>query len=80
MDLNIREIDDDLVKRIKIKAIAAGKTLKKYLTDVLEAALDEGPQVQCPLCGLEGSRVMFGTNARCVHCGSGFVPPDQEGA
>jgi len=76
MDLNIRDFPDDLAKRVKIKAVATGSTLKDYLIGILESSVDEGPQVTCPMCGLDGPLVRLGTNARCFHCGSGFVPPE----
>jgi hypothetical protein len=76
VDLNIRNVPDDLVAQIKLKASVVGKTLRDFSIGILKSAVDEGVEVTCPMCGLDGPLIRLGTNARCFHCGSGFVPPE----
>lgn len=85
MDLNLRNVPDELAAQVKRKAIDAGKTLRDFVIDVLENALtgkadgrvDDSFQVTCPMCGESGPLVRFGDNARCWHCGSGFPAPER---
>jgi hypothetical protein len=77
MDFNIHDFPEDLHRKVKARASALGQTIKEFSTGVFEAALGtEGALVTCPLCGLTGPLVRSGENARCWHCGSGFVLPE----
>lgn len=82
MDLNIRDVPEDLHQRLKAKA--ASRPFGKFIISVLEDSLnikaegsvDDSYVVTCPMCGLNGPLVRFGQNARCFHCGCGFMPPE----
>ena len=76
MDLYLRDVPEELHLKLKAKAGMNGKTLRDFSVGILDAAVDEGVQVNCPLCGMDGPLVRFGQNARCFHCGTGFVPPE----
>lgn len=76
MDLNIRNVPDELAEKLRKKATISGKGLYEFCRGILEVAVDEGVQVTCPMCGMDGPLIRMGTNARCWHCGSGFVPPE----
>lgn len=84
MDLNIRDFPDDLYASLRKRAAASGETLKGLAVRVLSACLtqksdgvlDESYVVTCPMCGQNGPLVRFGANAKCFHCGIGFMPPE----
>lgn len=78
MQLTIRDFPDSLWVVLKNQAVEAGCTLRELVIRVCESSLGipGGEQVTCPLCGQAGPLVMSGTNARCFHCGSGFMPPE----
>lgn len=76
VDLNIRSFPDSLNTLLELRSSLAGVSKKQFIVDILEAAVVDGEQVTCPLCGMDGPLVKLGTMARCTHCGSGFVPPE----
>jgi transposase len=85
VNFNIRDFPDELKQRIDRKVANEGITLHAFAVRSFEAQLrlkadgkvDDSVSVTCPLCGLTGPLLRFGPNARCFHCGTGFMPPQE---
>lgn len=84
MNLNIRNFPDELAVRLKKRAAERGEDFHLHILGTLNSSLvlkrdgtvDEEMVVTCPACGLSGPLVRFGDNARCFHCGIGFLVPE----
>ena len=84
MDFYIHKFPEELHARLNRKAAGEGKTLKAHVISILQGSLnlkqdglvDDEMVVTCPACGLNGPLVRFGDNARCFHCGIGFLVPE----
>lgn len=46
MALNLRTIEPDLHRRLKLAAFSSGKALERFCLEALEACLDASPKVQ----------------------------------
>jgi hypothetical protein len=76
VNLNVRNFPDDLHARLAERADETGYDLRDLVIEAVENLLGLGNIVTCPLCGMDGPLVRFGSNARCAHCNSGFMIPE----
>lgn len=76
MDLNLRNVDKDLVQRLKVEALQEGKTLRQLCLEKLGWKVElEKPEVkgrECPRCHEWRSIAVWGNGFRCRECGVNF--------